>query len=240
MLAAFDKCIAFNYYALLPKYRFRRHFSHKFSSTSFDKDLYRTLSYATPVYYSPHIHSTCRWSGNYDAHSKSTVGNYDLTPCLRPSKVGEEGPREPRLSSSLMADKRAYNFSGKVGRLQEPCEFPESANILSSTSVYINEEFSKPTISICNQEDKENAGTFQNGLSDPDFRYRPRQVDERRGKRYKGGTDAMREVLDRFSTSAGEVKTDPCCTTGAGEPVEEDQIGWKSILEKSQPKRRGG
>jgi hypothetical protein len=59
---------------------------------------------------SPHIHSTCRWSGNYDAHSKSTVGNYDLTPCLRPSKVGEEGPREPRLSSSLMADKRAYNF----------------------------------------------------------------------------------------------------------------------------------
>jgi hypothetical protein len=40
----------------------------------------------------------------------------------------------------------------------EPCEFPENANILSSTSVYINEEFSKPTISICNQEDKENAG----------------------------------------------------------------------------------
>jgi hypothetical protein len=57
-----------------------------------------------------YLHSTCRWSGNYDAHSKSTVGNYDLTPCLRPSKVGEEGPREPRLSSSLMADKRAYNF----------------------------------------------------------------------------------------------------------------------------------
>ncbi|KAH0820557.1 hypothetical protein GEV33_002234 [Tenebrio molitor] len=82
--------------------------------------------------------------------------------------------------------------------------------------------------------------TFQNGLSDPDFRYRPRRVDERRGKRYKGGTDAMEKVLDRFSTSAGEVKTDPCCTTGAGEPVEEDQIGWKSILEESQPKRRGG
>jgi hypothetical protein len=51
-----------------------------------------------------------------------------------------------------------FHCSGKVGRLQEPCEFPESANILSSTSVYINEEFSKPTISICNQEDKENAG----------------------------------------------------------------------------------
>ncbi|KAH0814622.1 hypothetical protein GEV33_008169 [Tenebrio molitor] len=45
-----------------------------------------------------------------------------------------------------------------LGRLQEPCEFPESANTLSSTSVYINEEFSKPTISMCNQEDKENAG----------------------------------------------------------------------------------
>jgi hypothetical protein len=51
-----------------------------------------------------------------------------------------------------------FHCSGKVGRLQEPCGFPESANILSSTSVYINEEFSKPTISICNQEDKENAG----------------------------------------------------------------------------------
>ncbi|KAH0821108.1 hypothetical protein GEV33_001683 [Tenebrio molitor] len=36
-----------------------------------------------------------------------------------------------------------------------------------------------------------------NGLSGPDFRYRPRQVGERRGKRYKGGTDAMKEVLDR-------------------------------------------
>jgi hypothetical protein len=48
--------------------------------------------------------------------------------------------------------------SGKECGPQEPCEFPESANILSSTSVYINEEFSKPTISICNQEDKENAG----------------------------------------------------------------------------------
>ncbi|KAJ3616971.1 hypothetical protein MTP99_018724 [Tenebrio molitor] len=55
---------------------------------------------------------------------------------------------------------------GKVGRLQEPCEFPESANILSSTSVYINEEFSKPTISICNQEDKENAGAKESRLQE--------------------------------------------------------------------------
>ncbi|KAH0817207.1 hypothetical protein GEV33_005585 [Tenebrio molitor] len=66
---------------------------------------------STPVYYSPRIHGTCRCSGNYDAHSKSTVGNYDLAQCLRPSKVGEEGPRGPRLSSSVVADKRAYNFS---------------------------------------------------------------------------------------------------------------------------------
>jgi uncharacterized OB-fold protein len=52
-----------------------------------------------------------------------------------------------------------FHCSSKESRLQEPCEFPESANILSSTSVYINEElFSKSTISICNQEDKENAG----------------------------------------------------------------------------------
>jgi hypothetical protein len=51
-----------------------------------------------------------------------------------------------------------FHCSGKECRPQEPCEFSESANILSSTSVYINEEFSKPTISICNQEDKENAG----------------------------------------------------------------------------------
>jgi hypothetical protein len=35
------------------------------------------------------------------------------------------------------------------GKLQEPCEFPESANILSLTSVYINEELSKPTTSVC-------------------------------------------------------------------------------------------
>ncbi|KAJ3624830.1 hypothetical protein MTP99_018424 [Tenebrio molitor] len=58
------------------------------------------------------------------------------------------------------------NPGGKVGRLQEPCEFPESANILSSTSVYINEEFSKPTISICNQEDKENAGAKESRLQE--------------------------------------------------------------------------
>jgi hypothetical protein len=62
------------------------------------------------------------------------------------------------VAASLLL--KLFRCSGKVGGLQEPCEFPESANILSSTSVYINEEFSKPTISMCNQEDidKENAG----------------------------------------------------------------------------------
>jgi hypothetical protein len=51
-----------------------------------------------------------------------------------------------------------FHCSGKECRLKEPCEFPESANIVSSTSAYINEEFSKPTTSMCNQEDKENSG----------------------------------------------------------------------------------
>jgi hypothetical protein len=55
------------------------------------------------------------------------------------------------VAASLLL--KLFHCSGKVGRLQDPCEFPESANILSSTSVYINEEFSKPTISICNQEE---------------------------------------------------------------------------------------
>jgi hypothetical protein len=49
-------------------------------------------------------------------------------------------------------------LSGKEGRLQEPYEFPESANILSSTSVYINKKNSKPATPVCNQEDKENSG----------------------------------------------------------------------------------
>jgi hypothetical protein len=52
-------------------------------------------------------------------------------------------------ASSLML----FNCSGKEGRIQEPCEFPESANILSSTSVYINRKFPKPTTSMCNQEE---------------------------------------------------------------------------------------
>jgi hypothetical protein len=43
----------------------------------------------------------------------------------------------------------------------------------------------------------EGSRTFQNGLSDPDFRCRPRQICERRGKDIKGGTDAILEVLDR-------------------------------------------
>jgi hypothetical protein len=50
-----------------------------------------------------------------------------------------------------------FYYSGKESRLLEPYEFPESANILSSTSVHINREFPKPTISMFNQEDKENS-----------------------------------------------------------------------------------
>jgi hypothetical protein len=51
-----------------------------------------------------------------------------------------------------------FHCSGNEGRLQESCDFPENANILSSTSVYINKEFSKPTTSMCNQKYKENSG----------------------------------------------------------------------------------
>jgi hypothetical protein len=45
-----------------------------------------------------------------------------------------------------------FHCSGKECRLQEPCEFPESGNILSSISVYINEEVSKPATSTCNKK----------------------------------------------------------------------------------------
>jgi hypothetical protein len=54
-----------------------------------------------------------------------------------------------------------FHCSGNEGRLQKPCEFPESANILSSTSVYINKEFWNPTTSMYSQKDKENSG-YQN------------------------------------------------------------------------------
>jgi hypothetical protein len=50
-----------------------------------------------------------------------------------------------------------FHYSCKESQLQEPCELTESATILSSTSVYINDEFLKPTTSMCNQEDKENS-----------------------------------------------------------------------------------
>ncbi|CAH1381965.1 unnamed protein product, partial [Tenebrio molitor] len=60
-----------------------------------------------------------------------------------------------------------FNCSGKEGRLQEPCEFPESANLLFSTSVYINREFPKPTTSICNQEDKKNSSCKESRLQEP-------------------------------------------------------------------------
>jgi hypothetical protein len=50
-----------------------------------------------------------------------------------------------------------FHYNGKESRLQELCEFTESVNILSSTSVHINREFSKSTTSMCNQADKENS-----------------------------------------------------------------------------------
>jgi hypothetical protein len=55
-----------------------------------------------------------------------------------------ENSLEFEKASSLIL----FHCSGKECRPQEPCEFPESANILSSTSVYINQEFSKPANSI--------------------------------------------------------------------------------------------
>jgi hypothetical protein len=64
----------------------------------------------------------------------------------------KENPGYEHFDSSNVAASlllKLFRCSGKVGRLQEPCEFPESANILSSNSVYINEEFSKPTTSMC-------------------------------------------------------------------------------------------
>ncbi|KAH0816039.1 hypothetical protein GEV33_006753 [Tenebrio molitor] len=60
------------------------------------------------------------------------------------------------------------------------------------------------------------------------------------GKIYKGGTDAILEVLDqlldRFSTSSGQRLRPIRCATGAGEqPVEEDRIGWETVLEEFHP-----
>ncbi|KAJ3619000.1 hypothetical protein MTP99_005790 [Tenebrio molitor] len=81
--------------------------------------------------------------------------------------IVEETLNVGRQGKFVRQGMRTTRAVGKVGRLQEPCEFPESANILSSTSVYINEEFSKPTISICNQEDKENAGSKESRLQEP-------------------------------------------------------------------------
>jgi hypothetical protein len=60
--------------------------------------------------------------------------------------AGYENFDNANVTASLLMP---FRCSSKESRLQEPCEFPESANILSSTSVYINEEFSKPTTSMC-------------------------------------------------------------------------------------------
>jgi hypothetical protein len=60
--------------------------------------------------------------------------------------TGYENFDNANVAASLLMQ---FHCSSKESRLQEPCEFPESANTLSSTSVYINEEFSKPTTSMC-------------------------------------------------------------------------------------------
>jgi hypothetical protein len=60
--------------------------------------------------------------------------------------AGYENFDNANVAASLLM---LFHCSGKESRLQEFYEFPESANILSSTSVYINEEFSKPTTSMC-------------------------------------------------------------------------------------------
>ncbi|KAH0818735.1 hypothetical protein GEV33_004056 [Tenebrio molitor] len=59
---------------------------------------------------------------------------------------------------------------------------------------------------------REGSRTFQNGLSDPDFRCQPRQICERRGEDIK-------------------VEQTPC----AGEPVEEDRSGLEIVQEELQP-----
>jgi hypothetical protein len=51
--------------------------------------------------------------------------------------AGYENFDNANVAASLLM---LFHCSSKESRLQEPCEFPESANILSSTSVYINEE----------------------------------------------------------------------------------------------------
>ncbi|KAH0817124.1 hypothetical protein GEV33_005667 [Tenebrio molitor] len=62
---------------------------------------------------------------------------------------------------------------------------PEASPCSSTSSFYMEDE--KSSVDQIQQEfeTKVKHITFQNGLSDPDFRYRPRQVGERRGKRYK-------------------------------------------------------
>jgi hypothetical protein len=78
--------------------------------------------------------------------------------------LGYENFDNTNVAASLLI---LFHCSGKECRPQEPCEFPESANILSSTSVYINQEFSKPANSICNQEDKENPDGKVGRLQEP-------------------------------------------------------------------------
>ncbi|KAH0820730.1 hypothetical protein GEV33_002061 [Tenebrio molitor] len=91
-------------------------------------------------------------------------------------------------------------------------------------------------------------GTVTNGLSDPVFWCRPRQICERKGKRKKGGTDAIfrgarqgsrftftTESVCACLCSKGEIRGCFLSATGVGEPVEEDRSGWKIVQEELQP-----
>jgi hypothetical protein len=67
--------------------------------------------------------------------------------------AGYENFDNANVAASLLM---LFHCSSKESRLQESCELPESANILSSTFVNINEElFSKPTTSMCTIPDTE-------------------------------------------------------------------------------------
>jgi hypothetical protein len=103
-------------------------------------------------------------------------------------------------ASSLML----FHYSGKEGQLQELCEFPGSANILSSTSVHINREFPKPTTSMCNQEDKENSryDNFDNAnvVASPLMLFHSSAKEGRLQELYKFPESALTSCLQLLST----------------------------------------
>ncbi|KAH0817111.1 hypothetical protein GEV33_005680 [Tenebrio molitor] len=114
---------------------------------------------------------------------------------------------KPTTSMCNQEDKE--NTGGKECRLQEPCESPESANILSSTSVYINKENSRnqrPQY-VHNQEDKENPG-YENF--------------------HNSNIAASLLILFHCSGKEGRLQ-EPCTTTGFGhDGTAECLISWRA------------